>query len=203
MNINKYLPESRRKRFWKSLTNYNPLTFVQLFFNSKIKRMPHISSLSQEQRRQAALRRSRSQYANASQKRTRNEQYIALARTSNLEVAEEDRSRNSSARSQRRRSERIRASERLRNTDNRATWRPIEENRGPERARDAVAHGSARSNSEERWRQQVQNTADHATWKSIYPIPMSDDESNRETLLIMLPGDRSGKIEEPSAHGTL
>jgi len=77
--------------------------------------MLRISPLSQEQRRQSALRRSRSQYAqNASQIRTRNEQHIALARASNLEVAEEARSRNFAARSQRRR---IRASERLRNTD--------------------------------------------------------------------------------------
>jgi len=51
--------------------------------------MPRISSLSQEQRRQAALRRSQSQYAqNASQIRTRKAHHIALARTSNLEVAE-------------------------------------------------------------------------------------------------------------------
>jgi len=50
--------------------------------------MPRISSLSQERRRQAALRRSRSQYAqSASQIRTRNAQHIALAGTSNLEVA--------------------------------------------------------------------------------------------------------------------
>jgi len=34
-------------------------------------------------------------------------------------------------------------------------------------------------------------------------IPRSDDESSRETLLIMLPGDRSRKIEDSSAHGTL
>jgi len=102
--------------------------------------MPRISSLFQEQRRQAALRRSRSQYAqNESQMRTRNAQHIALARTSNLEVAEEARSRNSAACSQRRRNERIRASERLRNTDNRATWRAIEENRGLERLRGAGA----------------------------------------------------------------
>jgi len=69
-----------------------PVTFIQLFFNNKIKRIPRISSLPQEQRRQAALRRSRSQYAqNASQIRTRNAQHIALARTSNLEAAEEAR----------------------------------------------------------------------------------------------------------------
>jgi len=71
-----------------------------------VKRMPRISSLSQEQRRLAALRRCRSQYAqNASQIRTRNAQHIALARTSNLEKADEFRSRNSAARSQRRKSE--------------------------------------------------------------------------------------------------
>jgi len=87
--INKYLPVSRPKRFWKSLTNYSPLT------------------LSQDQRRQAALRWRRSQYAqNASQIRARNAQQIALALTSNLKVAEEARLRNSDARSQRRRSER-------------------------------------------------------------------------------------------------
>jgi len=101
--------------------------------------MPRISSLSQEQRRQAALRRSRSQYAqNASQ--ISNAQHIALARTSNLELEVEARSRNSAARSQRRRSERIRAIERLRNTDNRATWRANEENRGLERTQDAEPH---------------------------------------------------------------
>jgi len=33
-------------------------------------------------------------------------------------------------------------------------------------------------------------------------IPKSDDESSRETLLIMLPGDRSRKVKDPSVHGT-
>jgi len=180
MNFNKYLPESRPKRFWKPLTNYNPLTFIQLFFNSKVKRMPRISSLYKGQRRQAALRRSRSQYAqNESQIRTRNAQHIALTRTSNLEVAEETRSRNSSARSQRRRSERIRARERLRNADNHATWRAIE------KIEDSSAHGTLK-------RTQAPGRT-----------PKSDDESSRETLLIMLPGDRSRKIEDSSVHGTL
>jgi len=59
------------------------------------------------------------------------------------------------------------AKERLRNTDNRATWRAIEENRGLQRTRDAEAHASARSNSEERRREQSRKTADHATWRSI------------------------------------
>jgi len=121
--------------------------------------MPRISSLSQEQRCQYAQ--------NASQISTPNAQHIALARTSNLEVAEEAVPRHSAARSQRKRSERIRASERLRNTDNRATWRAIEENRGLERTRDAAAHASARSVSEERRREQSRNTADHATLRSI------------------------------------
>jgi len=144
MNINKYLPESRPKRFWKSLTNYNPVTFIQLFFNNKIKRIPRISSLPQEQRRQAALRRSRSQYAqNASQIRTRNAQHIALARTSNLEAAEEARPllalREGEAKE-------------FEPANDWGTLRialPVE--------RDAEAHASARSNSEERRRQQVQN----------------------------------------------
>jgi len=133
--------------------------------------MQCISPLSLEQRRQAALRWSRSQYAqNSSQIRTRNAQHNALTSTSNLEVAEEARSRNSAARSQRRRSKRIRVSERLRNTDNRATWGAIEENRGLEPTRDAEAHARARSNSEERRRQQVQNTAAESKWNELLVI---------------------------------
>jgi len=68
---------------------------------------------------------------------------------------------NPAARSQRRRTERIRASERLRNTDNLATWRAIE------------AHASARSNSES------QNTADHAPGDRSIAIVWSDSEERR------------------------
>jgi len=142
--------------------------------------MPRISSLYKGQRRQAALRRSRSQYAqNESQIRTRNAQHIALTRTSNLEVAEETRSRNSSARSQRRRSERIRARERLRNADNHATWRAIE------KIEDSSAHGTLKRTQ--------------ATGQT----PKSEDDSRCQILLTMLLRDRSMNIEEQSAHRTL
>jgi len=103
----------------------------------------------------------------------------------------------------------------VQNTADHATWRSIEQNRGPERERDTAAHASARSDSEERRREQLRNTADHATWRSIEEnrgpergrdaaaraiFRSASDERRREQSRNT---DDKDKIEDPKAHGTL
>ncbi|XP_070139211.1 capping protein inhibiting regulator of actin dynamics-like [Drosophila bipectinata] len=124
-------------------------------------KMPRVSRTSQEQRRQAALNRSRARYQqNAVEIRSRNSQHIANVQASNPDLQEESRAQNSAARAQRRRSERIRNLERLRDTAAPADRRL---NLVPERVRDMEARANRRENPEERRREQLQNTADHST----------------------------------------
>ncbi|XP_070137336.1 uncharacterized protein [Drosophila bipectinata] len=115
--------------------------------------MPRVSRLSQEQRRQAALSRSRARYErNASQIRTRNSQHIA-----NVCVWDMD------AHAIRREDPEERRREQLRNTAEHSTRRTIPEFRIPERIRDMDAHAIRREDPEERRREQVRNTAEHAS----------------------------------------
>ncbi|KPU75509.1 uncharacterized protein Dana_GF27165 [Drosophila ananassae] len=105
--------------------------------------MPPISQLSQEQRGQAALNRSRARYEqNASQIRVRNSEHIANVRANNPDLREESRAREATAR---------------------VTWRRSERIRNIERIRDAEGHAHRRQDPGERQREQVQDTAHHAT----------------------------------------
>ncbi|KPU75508.1 uncharacterized protein Dana_GF26386 [Drosophila ananassae] len=115
--------------------------------------MPPISQLSQEQRGQAALNRSRARYEqNASQIRVRNSEHIANVRANNPDLREESRAREATAR---------------------VTWRRSERIRNIERIRDAEGHAHRRQDPGERQREQVQDTAHHATRRTDpeYRIP--------------------------------
>ncbi|KPU79138.1 uncharacterized protein Dana_GF26849 [Drosophila ananassae] len=159
------------------------------------KKMSRISQLSQEQRRQAALNRSRARYEqNASQIRVRNSEHIANVRANNPELREESRAREATARATWRRSERIRNIERIRDaeghahrrqdpeerrreqvqdTAHHATRRTDPEFRSRERIRDMEARANRREDPQERRREQVQDTAHHATRRTDleYRIP--------------------------------
>ncbi|XP_044574056.1 trichohyalin-like [Drosophila ananassae] len=156
--------------------------------------MPRISQLSQEQRRQAALNRSRASYEqNASQIRVRNSEHIANVRANNPELREKSRAWEATARATWRRSERIRNIERIRDAEghahrrqdpeerrreqvhdtHHATRRTDPEFRSRERIRDMEARANRREDPQERRREQVQDTAHHATRRTDleYRIP--------------------------------
>ncbi|XP_044574054.1 trichohyalin-like [Drosophila ananassae] len=108
-----------------------------------------------EQRRRAALNRSRARYEeNNSQIRMRNSQHIANVRANNPEYREESRAQDATARAHRRRSERIRNLERIRDAEAHADRRQNLDYRVPERNRDMEARAARREDPEERRREQ-------------------------------------------------
>ncbi|XP_070854595.1 uncharacterized protein [Drosophila suzukii] len=109
--------------------------------------------------------------------------------------------------------------EQSRNTADHATWRSIEENRGPERSRDSAAHRITRNNPITRTQEQRTSTVHHRNIRlqqrlreqQIQEMEMNvvsisviaHNDSRCKILLTMLPGSRSSKIQDSSAHGTL